>query len=178
MKSLIAIMFVLIMSSIALAKDSEIVIYDEAQNVISKFEDNEIAAWKQIDLESAHYHEEWKKLYNIDRKRKRLVFMYKLQNSPNSIDWSHWMGWTNPIDSTEESESFKKIIPEFAELSAEFDAQKKRIKTLHNQLKRRNSFYEENISTFNRLEGILTGEILALQKRIDKVREAQHALRP
>jgi hypothetical protein len=158
--------------------DSEVFIFDEAQSADGRFIDNEIETWKQIDLRSAQYHEEWKKYYDLDRKRKRLVFLYKLQNNPNSIDWSHWMGWTDPIGSEAESESFKKTIPEFEELTAELDSQMKLIKTLRNQLKRRNSFYEKNTDIFNKLEGILTDELMASQKRMDIARKTQHALGP
>lgn len=88
MKAILAILLVMIMSTTAIAMDSEVFIFDEAQSADGRFIDNEIETWKQIDLRSAQYHEEWKKYYDLDRKRKRLVFLYKLQNNPNSIVWA------------------------------------------------------------------------------------------
>ena len=80
MKTILVILWVLIMSTTAFATDSEIVIFDEAQSAFSRFEDNEINAWKQIDVEIAAFHEDWKKLDSLSRKRNRLIFLHKLQN--------------------------------------------------------------------------------------------------
>jgi hypothetical protein len=173
MKIILASLLILIMSAPAIAKDSEITIFDEAQNAFVKFEDSEIAAWKKIDSQTAAFHEEWQKLNNLTRKRNRLVFLYKLQNEPDKIHWKSWKGWLRPVDSAAESDLYKKIIPEYKEITSVLDKQKE-VFTAHNDLLvRRNGFYDKNKEVFTQLEKTLSDELSALERRMDKVRESQ-----
>jgi hypothetical protein len=172
MKTILACLFVLIISTTAHAIDSEIVIFDEAQNAFSRFEDNEIKAWKQIDLSIAAFHEEWKKLNQLSRKRNRLIFLYKLQNEPNKIHWDSWKGWLRPIESATDAETYKKTIPEFREITAAFDKQKEML-ARNGLLVKRNAIYGKNKDIFTKLEKTLSDELLALEKRMDKVRKSQ-----
>lgn len=172
MKAILAILLVLIMSTAAIAMDSEIVIFDEAQSAFSRYEDNEIEAWKQIDLQTAAFHEEWKKLNYLSRKRNRLIFLYKLKNEPNKIHWDNWKGWLRPIESSKDSEAFKKIIPEFREITSSFEKQKNILTGRNDLLIRRKTFYDKNKDIFNKLEKTLSEELIALEKRMDKVRKS------
>src|SRR3954453_22945623 len=104
MKAILTTLLLMMITTTAIAMDSEMVIFDEAQSAMSRFEDNEIKAWKQIDPQTAAFHEEWKKLNEMTRKRNRLVFLYKLQNNPNSIHWDSWKGWLRPIESSADAE--------------------------------------------------------------------------
>jgi hypothetical protein len=173
MKTILACLLVLIISTTAHAIDSEIVIFDEAQSAFSRFDDNEIKAWKQIDLSIAAFHEEWKKLNQLSRKRNRLIFLYKLQNEPNKIHWDSWKGWLRPIESATDAETFKKTIPEFREITAAFDKQKQMITAQSDLLVKRNTIYGKNKDIFTKLENTLSDELLALEKRMDKVRKSQ-----
>ena len=140
MKIILASLLVLVMSTTAIAKDSEIVIFDEAQSAFVRFENNEIAAWKKIDSQTAAFHEEWQKLNILTRNRNRLVFLYKLQNEPNKIHWKSWKGWLRPVDSAAESDLYKKIIPEYKEITSVLDKQKEVLKDHNDLLERRNSY--------------------------------------
>jgi hypothetical protein len=161
------------MSTTAIAKDSEIAIFDEAQRAYARFEDSEIAAWKKIDSQTAAFHEEWQKLNQFTRSRNRLVFLYKLQHEPNKIHWKSWKGWLRPVDSAEESDLYKKIIPEYKEITSVLDKQRE-VFTAHNDLLvRRNGFYDKNKEIFTKLEKTLSDELATLEKRMDKVRETQ-----
>lgn len=173
MKIMLAILLVLMMYTTAIAMDSEIVIFDEGQSAFSRFENNEIEAWKQIDLQTAAFHEEWKKLNYLSRKRNRLVFLYKLQNEPDKIHWDSWKGWLRPIETSTDAESYKETIPEFREITAAFEKQKKALTARDDLLTRRKTFYEKNKDIFKKLEGTLSEELLALEKRMDKVRKSQ-----
>jgi hypothetical protein len=173
MKTILAILLVLITSTTALAIDSEIVIFDEAQSAFSRFEDSQIEAWRKIDYQTTVFHEDWKKLNQLSRKRNRLVFLYKLQNEPNKIHWDSWKGWTRPIESATDAETYKKTIPEFRELTAAFDKQKEMLTARNDLLVKRNTFYGKNKDIFDKLEKTLSEDLLALEKRMDKVRKSQ-----
>lgn len=173
MKTILTILLVLVMSTAAIAVDSEIVIFDEAQSALARFEDNEIEAWKQIDLQTAAFHEEWKKLNHLSRKRNRLVFLYKLQHEPDKIHWDSWKGWLRPIESSTESESYKETIPEFREITSAFEKQRKALTARNDLLVRRNTFYGKNKDVFLALEKTLSGELSALEKRMDNVRKSR-----
>jgi len=64
MKSLFAIILMLLMATLAHAVDSELALFDEAQSADMKFTERENEAWKRIDLQSAQYHLEWRKVYD------------------------------------------------------------------------------------------------------------------
>lgn len=173
MKATLAILLVLIMSATAYALDSEIVIFDEAQSAFSRFDANEVEAWKQIDSQTAAFHEEWSKLNTLSRTRNRIAFLYKLKNKPDAIHWDNWKGWLRPIESSADSESLKETIPEFKELTVAFEIRKKRFTEHNDLLVRRNSFYDKNKSIFTKLEGNLSDELLALEKRMNNVRKSR-----
>lgn len=173
MKMILASLLVLVMSATAFAKDSEIVIFDEAQNAFARFEDSEIAAWKKIDSPTAAFHEEWQKINRLTRSRNRLVFLYKLQHEPNKIHWKSWKGWLRPVDSAAESNLYKKIIPEYKEITIALDKQREEFTAHNDLLVRRNSFYDKNKEVFTTLEKTLSDELSALEKRMDRVRESQ-----
>ncbi len=172
MRLIVTILLVLMVAATAMSADSEIAIFDEAQSALSRFEDREIEAWKKIDPQTAKFHEQWKKLNELSRKRNRLVFLYKLQNKPDSIHWDNWKGWLRPIESSAEAESDKKTIPGFAEITDDFERQKKLLTSRSDLLERRNSFYGKNKEVFKKLEEDLTGELSALEKRMDAVRKS------
>jgi hypothetical protein len=173
MKTILASLLVLILSTTAIAMDSEIVIFDEAQSAFSRFEDSQIEAWKKIDFQTAVFHEEWKKLNYLSRKRNRLVFLYKLQNEPDKIHWNSWKGWLRPIESSTESETYKETIPEYKEITAAFEKQKAALTARNDLLVKRNTFYGQNKDIFDKLEKTLSEELSALEKRMDKVRTSK-----
>jgi len=173
MKTILASLLVLILSTTAIAMDSEIVIFDEAQSAFSRFEDSQIEAWKKIDFQTAVFHEEWKKLNYLSRKRNRLVFLYKLRNEPDKIHWNSWKGWLRPIESSTESETYKETIPEYKEITAAFEKQKAALTARNDLLVKRNTFYGQNKDIFEKLEKTLSEELLALEKRMDKVRKSK-----
>ena len=173
MKTILASLLVLILSTTAIAMDSEIVIFDEAQSAFSRFEDSQIEAWKKIDFQTAVFHEEWKKLNYLSRKRNRLVFLYKLRNEPDKIHWDSWKGWLRPIESSTESETYKETIPEYKEITAAFEKQKAVLTARNDLLVKRNTFYGQNKDIFEKLEKTLSEELSALEKRMDKVRNSK-----
>jgi hypothetical protein len=173
MKTILASLLVLILSTTAIAMDSEIVIFDEAQSAFSRFEDSQIEAWKKIDFQTAVFHEEWKKLNYLSRKRNRLVFLYKLRNEPDKIHWNSWKGWLRPIESSTESETYKETIPEYKEITAAFEKQKAALTARNDLLVKRNTFYGQNKDIFDKLEKTLSEELSALEKRMDKVRTSK-----
>ena len=170
MKTILVILWVLIMSTTAFATDSEIVIFDEAQSAFSRFEDNGIKAWKQIYAEIAAFHEEWKKLDSLSRKRNRLIFLHKLRNEPDKIHWNSWKGWLRPVESAADAESYKETMPEFREITAAFEKQKAVLTARNDLLIKRKSLYDKNKDIFKKLEETLSGELSALEKRMDNVR--------
>ncbi len=171
MRLIVTILLVLMIAATAMAVDSEIAIFDEGQSALSKFEDNEIKAWKKIDPQTAEFHQQWKKLNELSRKRNRLVFLYKLQNKPDSIHWDTWKGWLRPIESSAEAETFKNKIPGYADVTADFEKQKKLLTARSDLLERRTALYRKNKYTFKKLEDGLSEELSALQKRMDAVRK-------
>ncbi len=172
MRLIVTILLVLMIAATAMAADSEIAIFDEGQSALSRFEDKEIAAWKQIDPQTAEFHEKWKKLNELSRKRNRLVFLYKLQHKPDSIHWDSWKGWLRPIESSAEAETFKDKIPGYADITADFERQKKLLTSRSDLLERRTTLYRKNKDTFKKLEDALSEELSALQKRMDAVRKS------
>lgn len=169
MKSLFAIILTILMATLAYGADSKIALFDESQRADAKFSEKEIEAWTQIDLQSAQYHLEWEKVTAADRKRDRLIFVFKLENDPDTIHWQN-LAWIHPGDSSGKTKSYTNTSTEYKGLTAEIENQISRIKTLKDQQKRRNELYEVNKATFDRLEADLISEQLSLQKRMDTVR--------
>ncbi|HJV64509.1 MAG TPA: hypothetical protein VJ550_02120 [Geomonas sp.] len=172
MKILLATILMLLVAMFAWAMDSELALFDEAQHANERFEEREIEAWKQIDNQSAQYHQEWKKVYDIDWKRDRLIFIFKLENEPETIDWKN-LAWMHPTDSSEKTRNYRSTSQEYKELTAQMEKQISKIRTLKAQLKRRNELYEMNKDTFDKLESGLLSEQQSLQKRMDVLRRVQ-----
>jgi len=144
MKILPAVLLALVMAAAAVAADSEIAVFDEAQSAFSRFEESEIAAWRRIDPQIAAFHEEWRKLNEFSRKRNRLVFLYKLRHKPDSIHWESWKGWLRPIESPADAESCKSTVPGFRDITAAFEKRKKLSTARNDLLVKRNALHDKN----------------------------------
>lgn len=147
----------------------------EALHIVSEKEEAERII--KIEPKTADFYSVFLPVMDADRKMKRYAFMRRLEQEPNSINWSDISDWSGRSLPTDKAEKLASVDPNFRQLYENFKALKAVWRGAKHLTKLRNAVFEEHQQEFDKTDELLMKEEKALQEEVNAI-IANHGVVP
>jgi len=169
-RAVIAFLLLLLTASVSgAAEDWRLDSYDRAQALFRASDQKEAELLKQYEPRIAEFSALFYLFQDANRKMQRYVFLKKLRENPESINWTRTWDWADGRDiGTKEQEDLAAKDPAFRALREDFLAKKEALRRAKDLTKMRNSEYEKHAEIFYALEEKLLKDLEKLQAEVDQ----------
>jgi hypothetical protein len=176
MPSLLACLLFLLASSVTSYADWRVDAFSKAQEITREFEKKEADLMIKLLPETRAFFDLWLPVQDARRKIEDLAFRWHLLHDPISISWENPFLWTQGIQSSEDEKRLAAGDLAFSTAYKDYSTKRTRLLSHKELFKLRNTAYQKDRKTFQKLETDLQARLDTLQKQVDKNKKSNHAM--
>ena len=175
-KLIIAFLGIFLITQNICAGDTEIALFDEAQDIFLSFENEELELIRSLNQ---NVYRAWIKIPDADslyRKLSRIAFLERLKRTDEREYWSNPYIWSDGLENTDHLHKLCKKNTECLEIIKRYQRLKKEKLNYLKETKvyqKRNELQKNNCEAFTDIENCLHERLMELQIRMDTIRKKE-----